>query len=176
MFAGKICEGDCIETRRYRTNQYIRVPEVRLIDETGKQVGIVPIAKALEMARDAEQDLVEISPQAKPPVCKIIDFSKFRYELSKKEKDVKNLSQSYVLPRRLIQKNYNEMNNKNNVFNRGTNYALKEPIVDIKIENLKLLYDKYEIPIETGIIYFNNNYSFFLIFVFFFFNIFKMGK
>lgn len=97
MFAGKICEGDCIETRRYRTNQYIRVPEVRLIDETGKQVGIVPIAKALEMARDAEQDLVEISPQAKPPVCKIIDFSKFRYELSKKEKDAKKKQKNIKL-------------------------------------------------------------------------------
>ena len=89
--------GGCIETRRYRTNQYIRVPEVRLIDETGKQVGIVPIAKALEMARNAQQDLVEISPQAKPPVCKIIDFSKFRYELSKKEKDAKKKQKNIKL-------------------------------------------------------------------------------
>jgi hypothetical protein len=92
-------------------------------------------------------------------VKNIIFYAESKEPISKKEKDVKNLSQSYVLPRRLIQKNYNEMNNKNNVFNRGTNYAPKEPIVDIKIENLKLLYDKYEIPIETGIIYFNNNYG-----------------
>ena len=70
---------------------------MRLIDETGKQVGIVPIAQALERARAAEQDLVEISPQAKPPVCKIIDFSKFRYELSKKEKDAKKKQKNIKL-------------------------------------------------------------------------------
>ena len=58
------------------------MPEVRLIDEKGEQVGIVPIAEALKRARDAEQDLIEIAPQAKPPVCKIIDYSKFRYEMT----------------------------------------------------------------------------------------------
>lgn len=97
IFVGKTYEEACIDTRRYRTNQYIRVPEVRLIDETGNQVGIVPIAQALERARAAGQDLVEISPQAKPPVCKIIDFSKFRYELAKKEKDAKKKQKNIKL-------------------------------------------------------------------------------
>ena len=83
----KSCEGDCIDTKRYRTNQYIRVPEVRLIDENGVQVGIVPIAQALAKAQAAGKDLIEISPQANPPVCKILEFSKFRYDLSKKEKE-----------------------------------------------------------------------------------------
>ena len=93
----KSCEGDCIDIRRYRTNQYIRVPEVRLIDEKGEQVGVVPIAVALQKARDAGQDLIEIAPQAKPPVCKIIDFSKFRYEMAKKEKESKKKQKNMQL-------------------------------------------------------------------------------
>ena len=86
-------------------------------------------------------------------VKNIIFYSESKEPNSKKEKDVQNLMQSYVLPRRLIQKNYNDN------FIRGSNFIPKEPIVDIKIENLKLLYNKYEIPIETGIIYFKNNYG-----------------
>ena len=86
-FVGKTYGEGVVETKRYRTNQYIRVPEVRLIDENGVQVGIVPIAQALAKAQAAGKDLIEISPQAKPPVCKILEFSKFRYELSKKEKE-----------------------------------------------------------------------------------------
>ena len=91
------CEGDCIDIRRYRTNQYIRVPEVRLIDEKGEQVGVVPIAEALKRAREAGQDLIEIAPQAKPPVCKIIDYSKFRYEMAKKEKESKKKQKNMQL-------------------------------------------------------------------------------
>ena len=92
-------------------------------------------------------------------VKNIIFYSESTEPNSKKEKDIKNLNQSYVLPWRLVQKNYNEMNNKNNTFTRGTNFIPKEPIIEIKTENLKLLYDKYDIPIDTGIIYFKNNYG-----------------
>jgi len=63
------------------------VPEVRLIGPDGEQVGIVPVEKALEMAEASELDLVEVAPQAKPPVCRVMDYGKFRYELQKKEKD-----------------------------------------------------------------------------------------
>lgn len=91
------CEEDSIDIKRYRTNQYIRVPEVRLIDEKGEQVGIVPTAEALKRARIAGLDLIEISPQAKPPVCKIIDYSKFRYDLSKKEKESKKKQKNIQL-------------------------------------------------------------------------------
>ena len=73
------------------------MPEVRLIDEKGEQVGVVPIAVALQKARDAGQDLIEIAPQAKPPVCKIIDFSKFRYEMAKKEKESKKKQKNMQL-------------------------------------------------------------------------------
>jgi hypothetical protein len=68
-----------------RLNERIRVPQVRLIDEKGEQVGIVPTSQALQMARDKGLDLMEISPNAQPPVCKICDYGKFKYEKKKKE-------------------------------------------------------------------------------------------
>jgi translation initiation factor IF-3 len=67
-------------------NHRIRVPEVRLIDETGEQVGIVATPDAKRRAQDAGLDLVEVSPQARPPVCKIMDFGKFKYQQRKKDK------------------------------------------------------------------------------------------
>jgi len=63
----------------------IRIREVRLIDETGAQVGVVPTEEALTRAHAAALDLVEVSPRARPPVCKIMDFGKFKYDLRKKE-------------------------------------------------------------------------------------------
>ena len=72
-----------------RINGAIRSPKVRLIGKDGKQVGIVSISEALRIAEDAELDLVEISPNATPPVCKVIDYGKYRYQLTKKEKENK---------------------------------------------------------------------------------------
>ncbi len=70
-------------------NEQIRDKEVRLIGEDGEQLGIVPGKEALRMAQEAELDLVKIAPTAKPPVCKIIDYGKYRYELARKEKEAK---------------------------------------------------------------------------------------
>jgi translation initiation factor IF-3 len=70
-----------------RRNEYIRVPEVRLIDQTGENVGVVKTIDALKMAQEAELDLVEVSPNAAPPVCRIVDFSKYLYEQKKKERE-----------------------------------------------------------------------------------------
>ncbi|MGM0516852.1 MAG: translation initiation factor IF-3 [Pseudomonadota bacterium] len=67
-----------------RINDQINVREVRLVDETGEQIGIVPTDDAKSRAQDAGMDLVEVSPTAKPPVCKIMDFGKFKYQQSKK--------------------------------------------------------------------------------------------
>jgi translation initiation factor IF-3 len=67
-----------------RTNERIRVREVRLIDSNGQQVGIVATHKALEQAQGEGLDLVEVSPTARPPVCKIMDFGKYKYEQNKK--------------------------------------------------------------------------------------------
>jgi translation initiation factor IF-3 len=70
----------------YRVNRQIRIPEVRLIDQNGEQVGIVPTMDALKRAEDAGLDLVEVSPTARPPVCRILDFGKFKYAQRKKER------------------------------------------------------------------------------------------
>jgi translation initiation factor IF-3 len=72
-----------------RKNRGIRVPEVRLIDENGQQVGIVPTARAIEIAVQRNLDLVEVAATAKPPVCKIMDYGKYLYENSKKAKAAK---------------------------------------------------------------------------------------
>ena len=73
----------------HRINERIRVPQVRLIDEVGGQVGVVATAIALQMARDKNLDLMEVSPNAQPPVCKICDYGKFKYEKKKKEHQAK---------------------------------------------------------------------------------------
>jgi translation initiation factor IF-3 len=78
-----------ISASDFRVNEGIRVDEVRLIDAEGENVGVVPIKKALELARDAGFDLVEVSPSANPPVCRIMDFGKFIYERAKKEREAK---------------------------------------------------------------------------------------
>ena len=70
-------------------NEQIQAKEVRLIGEAGQQIGIVSIEEARAQAKEAELDLVLIAPKADPPVCKIIDFGKFRYEQARKEKEAK---------------------------------------------------------------------------------------
>lgn len=75
-----------LPTRKHRINDEIKVKEVRLIDAKGEMLGVTAIAEALRMAEEAEMDLVEIAPQAEPPVCRIIDYGKFAYEIAKKEK------------------------------------------------------------------------------------------
>ena len=78
-----------ISANEFRVNEGIRVPEVRLIGADGGNIGVVTIREALQTARDAELDLVEISPGADPPVCRVMDFGKFIYERAKKEKEAK---------------------------------------------------------------------------------------
>jgi translation initiation factor IF-3 len=72
-----------------RINERIRSPEIRLIGAEGENVGVVTPAQALQMAEEAGLDLVEISPNATPPVCKIMDFGKFKYEQQKKEAEAR---------------------------------------------------------------------------------------
>ncbi|HAU85782.1 MAG TPA: translation initiation factor IF-3 [Lachnospiraceae bacterium] len=70
-------------------NEQIRDKEVRLVSEDGEQLGIMSAKEAMKIAREANLDLVKIAPQAKPPVCKVIDYGKYRYELARKEKEAK---------------------------------------------------------------------------------------
>jgi translation initiation factor IF-3 len=72
-----------------RINERIRVPEVRLVGPNGEQVGIVPIAKALDLARESDLDLVEVAPTARPPVAKLMDYGKFKYESAMKARDAR---------------------------------------------------------------------------------------
>lgn len=85
------------DNKGLRINEQIRVREVRLIDESGEQKGIVPTLDALKMARDLTLDLVEVAPQANPPACKILDYGKYRFEMEKKLRDSKKKQKLQVL-------------------------------------------------------------------------------
>ncbi|MBX3036951.1 MAG: translation initiation factor IF-3 [Anaerolineales bacterium] len=78
-----------MSANEFRVNEGIRVAEVRLIGPDGGNVGVVSIKEALKIAREAELDLVEVSPGANPPVCRVMDFGKFIYEKAKKEREAK---------------------------------------------------------------------------------------
>ncbi|WP_201770265.1 translation initiation factor IF-3 [Basilea psittacipulmonis] len=75
--------------KNHRINAEIRVPEVRLIDSEGEQLGVVKIAEALQKAEEADLDLVEIAPDAQPPVCRIMDYGKFRYQEQKRQQEAR---------------------------------------------------------------------------------------
>lgn len=79
----------CLIIKELEINEEIRDREVRLIDQDGEQLGVVTGKSALELSIEKKLDLVKIAPQAKPPVCKIMDYGKYKYELSKKEKEAK---------------------------------------------------------------------------------------
>ncbi|HEX3510825.1 MAG TPA: translation initiation factor IF-3 [Solirubrobacteraceae bacterium] len=80
-----------------RINERIRVPEVRVIDEEGAQVGVLKIADALSFAQERELDLVEVAPEAKPPVCRVLDYSKYKYEQAQKLKQARKHQQQITV-------------------------------------------------------------------------------
>ncbi|MFF0490911.1 translation initiation factor IF-3 [Nocardia sp. NPDC003482] len=80
-----------------RINDRIRVPEVRLIGPGGEQVGIVRVEDALRVAMEADLDLVEVAPDARPPVCKIMDYGKFKYETAQKARESRKNQQQTVI-------------------------------------------------------------------------------
>ena len=80
-----------------RVNERIRIREVRLIDEEGQQLGIVPTFQALQIARERGLDLVEVAPNAMPPVCRIMDWGKERYEQSRKERESRRNSKAITI-------------------------------------------------------------------------------
>ncbi|MFA5014352.1 MAG: translation initiation factor IF-3 [Actinomycetota bacterium] len=79
-----------------RINEQIRVPEVRLIAEDGSQIGVIPVKEALKTAEENGLDLVEVSPKSNPPVCKIMDYGKYKYQLEISEK-LKKKKQSQII-------------------------------------------------------------------------------
>lgn len=82
-------ENKHISTSEYRVNRAIRVKEVRLIDADGENRGIVPIEEALQIAAEAGLDLIEVAPNSKPPVCRVVSYGKFTYERTKKEREAR---------------------------------------------------------------------------------------
>ena len=80
-----------------RINERIRVPEVRLIDEKGNQVGVMKTEDALRYAQDRDLDLVEVAPEARPPVCRVLDYSKYKYEQAQKLKQARKHQQQITI-------------------------------------------------------------------------------
>ena len=80
-----------------RINERIRVPEVRLIDENGDQVGVMKTDDALRYAQDRDLDLVEVAPEARPPVCRVLDYSKYKYEQAQKLKQARKHQQQITI-------------------------------------------------------------------------------
>src|SRR5579883_1002747 len=83
--------------RETRVNERIRAREVRLIDENGEMIGVMPPARALDIARERNLDLVEVSPNAIPPVCKLMDYGRFKYEQAKKENEARKNQKTITL-------------------------------------------------------------------------------
>ena len=97
-------------------NGQIRDKEVRVIAENGYQLGVMPVKEAMKLAQEAELDLVKIAPKAQPPVCKIIDYGKYRYELARKEKEAKKKQKTVEVKEVRISPNIdtNDLNTKVN--------------------------------------------------------------
>ena len=89
LIVNSIGTEDCIDKRFIRTNERIRVREVRVIDDEGNQLGVMAPFEALKIARERNLDLVEVSPTAQPPVCRIMDYGKFLYQQEKREREAK---------------------------------------------------------------------------------------
>jgi translation initiation factor IF-3 len=81
-------------SRDLRVNEMIRIPQVRVIDDEGNQLGVMPTPRALEMAQERGLDLVEVAPMAAPPVARFLDFGQYKYELTKREKEAKRRQRS----------------------------------------------------------------------------------
>jgi translation initiation factor IF-3 len=85
------------ERDQTRVNERIRVPEVRLIDDEGNQIGVMKTAEALRFAQERDLDLVEVAPDARPPVCRVLDYSKYKYEQAQKVKQARKHQQQITI-------------------------------------------------------------------------------
>ena len=89
--------GSATALAKQRINEEIRIRQVRLIDDLGAQLGVVDTESAMSMAREKGLDLVEVAPEAHPPVCKILDYGKYKYQISKKEHDARRKQHKVVV-------------------------------------------------------------------------------
>lgn len=97
-------------------NEQIRCKEVRVIGEEGQQLGVMPPKEAMKLAKEANVDLVKIAPSANPPVCKLVNYGKYRYELARKEKEAKKKQKTIEIKEVRLSPNIdvNDLNTKNN--------------------------------------------------------------
>ncbi|MCI9081848.1 MAG: translation initiation factor IF-3 [Lachnospiraceae bacterium] len=113
-------------------NEQIKDKEVRLIGQDGEQLGIMPTREAMKLAHEAELDLVKIAPGAKPPVCKIIDYGKYRYELIRKEKEAKKKQKTVEIKEIRLSPNI-EANDLNTKINAAKKFISKGNKVKITL-------------------------------------------
>lgn len=105
-------------------NEQIRDKEVRLVGQEGEQLGVMPIREAMRMAEEAELDLVKIAPKAKPPVCKIIDYGKFKYEQARKTKEARKKQKVVDIKEIVLSPNI-ESNDLNTKVNNARKFIAK---------------------------------------------------
>ena len=122
-------EGKAIE---YLINEQIRDKEVRVIGAEGNQLGVMSIKDALAAAEEAEMDLVRVSPNAKPPVCRIVDYSKFRYEMIRKEKEQKKKQKIVEVKEVRLSRNI-DVNDLNTKINMGRKFLSKGDRVKVTL-------------------------------------------
>ncbi len=115
-----------------KINEQIREREIRLIGSHGEQLGIMSSAEAMKIAEDEELDLVMVAPGAKPPVCKIIDYGKFRYELARKEKEAKKKQKTIEIKEIRMSPNI-EANDLNTKMNAARKFLAKGNKVKITL-------------------------------------------
>lgn len=113
-------------------NEQIRDKEVRLVGEDGEQLGIMSAKEAYKLAQEAELDLVKIAPTAKPPVCKIIDYGKYRYELARKEKEARKKQKTVELKEIRMSPNI-DANDLNTKMNSAKKFLLKGDKVKVTL-------------------------------------------
>mgnify|MGYP000756421038 CR=1 FL=1 len=113
-------------------NEQIRDKEVRLIGSDGEQLGIMSARDAMKLAREAELDLVKIAPNAKPPVCKIIDYGKYRYELARKEKEAKKKQKTIDIKEVRLSPNI-DTNDLNTKINQARKFLAKGDKVKVTL-------------------------------------------
>lgn len=113
-------------------NEQIRDKEIRLIGSEGEQLGIMSAKDAMKLAREAELDLVKIAPNAKPPVCKIIDYGKYRYELARKEKEAKKKQKTIDIKEVRLSPNI-DTNDLNTKINQARKFLTKGDKVKVTL-------------------------------------------
>lgn len=122
----------CTTISELMINEQIRDKEVRLVGEDGEQLGVMSSKDAMKLAKEANLDLVKIAPTAKPPVCKIIDYGKYRYELARKEKEAKKKQKTTDVKEIRLSPNIDE-NDLNTKANQARKFLTKGDKVKVAL-------------------------------------------